>query len=170
MRKCFRGFFYFRWEMELLISHIFYKPVKRSCGLSVGFFLFKINSQKPACSVPLSHDAGKMRRTEVYKTQTTNIFQIHESDYVETPHYLAWFVYFFSKCIKTLLHGFDPNISYVLPHCSVANVRRPRSTCPYSLQCNKAWSWDLPILGVKGRVNLAIVAITQTLLDQMFTN
>ena len=53
------------------------------------FFLFKTNSQKPACSVPLSHDAGKMRHTENYKTQTTDIFQIDESDYVEIPHYLA---------------------------------------------------------------------------------
>lgn len=46
-------------------------------------------SSKPTHKNQRAADAGKMRHTEVYKTQTTNIFQIHESDYVETPHYLA---------------------------------------------------------------------------------
>ena len=58
-----------------------------------------------------SHDAGKAWHREDYFTHTNNYYMC----LCWSPHYSAWFLGFFSKCIKTLLHvhSFDPYIIHI---------------------------------------------------------
>ena len=64
------------------------------------------------------HNIGKTLLHK--KRETTSQYITNTCFCVESPHYLAWFLVSIPNVIKTLLHGFDPYITFYL--CSKCSM------------------------------------------------